>query len=1846
MFSAGAQTTLQADNAPDFAHPQKVMADAGQQLARALRSNDGDAIVSSLINYGIAKTSIDSDSLPQVLARIDSVASLRISPATASLLHLLKANALADYYSYNSYTLDGRTTTGTIPDGISLWSGRQVKDAIVNECLLALADPEALKAASVQSYPLSIVCNENVRPLYPTLFDFVSYRASQMLYGIAGSASLFTVSDLTKPVTPTPPGTPEVLAQAISIANSWVSANPRPTPARIGALLSRLSIINGHQRGGYSEDSSEAALNQMIALYNENKATPYAIELLVDFPTYNIPENALRTYYTVLKQFADSNPDYVRISSVKNLLSDITNRSIEISGPATVLPGINTQFTVKANNCTKLTLNVRRVPDSLKNQNYIHKWAATRYPVVQTIEFEFPDSVPFTATKTFDICVSDYGRYVIESDINTSDYYPMFCCTRLYPFTSSSNPAAAYVVDAVTGAPVKGVTVTARQHFRDKDENSVKVTDSDGKALFTFSDRYRFRSTEFFCAKGADKFAPALDASIESYSAEQDDYDRNTVDVYFSLPVYHPGDTIDFAAVVFNSRHAGGTTMTRPFQDKKVRVFLNDVNGNEVDSLALVTDNFGRISGRLKVPESGITGNYGVLFRDEDGLIGGDYVMVSDYKLPTYTVTAETALTDNRISAIRGKATTFSGMPVAGAAVSVKLTNSRPFFYYGNRTQADIFVKETVTGADGSFSVGVTDAELSACPWPQGIYTASVTVTSAAGETAAAQTVFTDSKELSVSCSGIKTVDITRPCVLGISVSNAKGESVAVPLRIIFSNATDSVVFNAESTLSNKTSVDFSALAPGRYDIRIEAVGFPQNPWTQTGMVAYNPDAKQSPVSDTVWTYMTQLSVSADERKAEIPVWAAADDTPVLVSTGSPMRIDSERWVNLRKGRNVIKVSLPADADEFNVNILSVKNFMMTDLTVKINRAHSSPKISISVENFRDRLISDTDESLTVRIIPESGTPEAYPVILGIYNKALDEIVASRWSFSNPEFYKNFYSYTYAYHSFREYLNEKLSRLSEISFNMPSLNFHDYSFCFGGMVYYSEVAMPRSSVSMKAAPMAAAGSTADNLAVDSAVEEESAVEADEADGGAGPEEKPSETFRPAEVPLMLFAPALTTRPDGTLEVAFHVSDANSTWVMNILSYSSEMFGAVDTRSFITSKPVMVTPNRPRFLRQGDEMTLISTAFNNTDSTAIVNTSVEILNPADRSVIASFTDALEIQPGGSATFSAPVTTQSGLPMLLVRVRASNGSYSDGEQFLIPVLASEQRVTESKVFYLHPTDDEYTIEVNGGKDSDITLTFCENPAWEVATALPGLSKDGTSTAISTAQALYSAAVADGLMRSYPEMADAISNWLSTSDVKSLLETNDELKQFMLTSTPWVSNATSDAERMQRLALLFNKKEVSKTINSCIRRLSELKTSEGGLSWCSYFDSPSEWSTASVLTYLAMLKNNGYLPENNDLNAIIADGIAYLDREAAKAYELHQRLAPIQLIYIHSCFPDIQPASTAASQVLSRGVNGLVSSWDRYSTVGKAEAAIVLFRSKFPSVAYEIINSLREFAVCTPDGGMWWPSADRSLLSSSVATARVLNAFALIEPDVYQIDAIRQYLIINKQLQDWGSGADATYCANALLQSGSYWLPLPGNTRITVDGSEIPLSQSDRLTGAIVAQLPADGAHRVTITRTGDGPAWGSIMQTSTRPMTEIAAASMPEISITKELLSGSGDNWNPADTLRLGETVKVRLVIKTTRDMNYLAVSDSRAACLEPVIQTPRPVYCDGAVFYLENRDASTNLFIATLRRGTYILEYEMRVNNSGSFTSGIATVQSQYAPEFTAHSAGTVYTVEK
>lgn len=312
-------------------------------------------------------------------------------------------------------------------------------------------------------------------------------------------------------------------------------------------------------------------------------------------------------------------------------------------------------------------------------------------------------------------------------------------------------------------------------------------------------------------------------------------------------------------------------------------------------------------------------------------------------------------------------------------------------------------------------------------------------------------------------------------------------------------------------------------------------------------------------------------------------------------------------------------------------------------------------------------------------------------------------------------------------------------------------------------------------------------------------------------------------------------------------------------------------------------------------------------------------------------------------------------------------------------------------------------------------------------------------------------------------------------------------------------------------------------------------------------------------------------------------------------------------------------------------------------------KADAALLLYRTGNAATARTILASLDEYATVSETRGMWWqPLAERSSSLATVsATAAALTAYSTITPGVPQIEKITQWLVLQKQSMDWGTSPAATEIISAILASTPEWIAKAGNVEVKL-GRQTLADEATSYTGELKLNLNPGKASKshLNIIRSGNTPAWGGVVSFNTRSMETVEAASCGNLSITKQFVVADGDGWTTRDTLKVGDRVKITLTIKSETAIDYLAITDSRAACFEPVEQKPAPLWSDGICFYRENRDSQTNIFVNRLPKGTFVVEYEMWVNNSGIFASGIATAQSQYAPEITAHSAGNQVTISR
>ncbi|MDE6049866.1 MAG: hypothetical protein K2G09_09290, partial [Paramuribaculum sp.] len=764
------------------------------------------------------------------------------------------------------------------------------------------------------------------------------------------------------------------------------------------------------------------------------------------------------------------------------------------------------------------------------------------------------------------------------------------------------------------------------------------------------------------------------------------------------------------------------------------------------------------------------------------------------------------------------------------------------------------------------------------------------------------------------------------------------------------------------------------------------------------------------------------------------------------------------------------------------------------------------------------------------------------------------------------------------------------------------------------------------------------------VTVDMAKEE--AIE-EEADAGNSAEGGNTDNFeyRDSEVPLAFFAPILTTDEQGNLSYSFTVPNANTSWILSAMAYTTDLRTASITRSAIASKPIMVTPNLPRFIRTGDEIFIESQVFNTTENATTAQTEVEILNPSDGEILQSETYTTEIGASGSATVRTKVSAPFDIPFLCFRIKSSTEGFSDGEQALIPILPSSTPVFESSDFYIPADEKKFSLKLpDYGADTQVTLTYCDNPIWYVVTALPGLQQSNPISAVDAARNIFSAAIAKGIIERYPQIGEALEYWLSNpsdSIMTSMLERNSELKTMLLAATPWMQNAQSDTERMTRLALLLNKKECEKTIAEATKFISHLQSTDGGISWMKQYSSPSLWTTTSVLNTLGKLNSLKFMPANDDLTNIINKGLKYIEKEYTSIFSKYPNSDFTTYTETVTRYPEYTP-STIGRSMISTTSQRIIKNWKGMDIEGKANAALLLYRSGNKATAATILKSLDEYATVSPDKGMWWQPVNNrtSALSALSSTASALNAYTTITPGAPQIEKITQWLVLQKQATDWGNTSVAAEIVAAILTSSPEWISESGKVNFKLNGKNLPC-ESTKYTGETKIRLnpkTASGAH-LNIIRNNITPAWGGVISVDTKDMKNVNAASCNQLSITKQFVVAGKSGWEKQDSLKVGDKVKITLIIKSESAIDYLAITDSRAACFEPVEQTPAPIWSDGICFYRENRDSSTNIFVDHLPKGTFVIEYEMWVNNAGEFASGIATAQSQYAPEIAAHSSG-------
>ena len=1372
---------------PDFAFPKKVSATALRNFERALETGDAPASVRALIDYGLAQGAVDNDSLPRVLAMLDRGRRAMTDPTARAVYDLLEADIYTAIYNANRYTYDARKMPlSPLPPDYNLWSGAQFRKVISDLVVRAMGHGTGERLTTWRGCISGI--DRAMEPYYPFVSDFIYSKGIDLLGDVLRVGNILPV----KMISASQPGIPanDDAATILEAYSGWLSEPGIAVPTAINASLRRLDFIVNHvadRRGDDMGVARDKALRDLLSQYGDSEYSGQIIASLADIYVDN-PESHFRRMTAVaadadalLRRF----PDAPQAGCLKNIIAESRRPQMSLTSPTMFAPGVPVEIAVTATNVVEGRIDIYRVASASSGWVTLGP-SATK---IGTLSVSSGPDIPARADLRLSYTFPSEGSYILVPVLTVDGHpdretsYEVVTATRLALAVTKFTQPAFWVVDPESGEPVEGATVKMGRSRQRTILKTIGTTDANG--TFAFDPKSIDGGGYVVASKGGDN---SVAVSFWNSSVQKSG-SRLIVKGFTALPLYRPGDEVLWSAIAYETGENGNSLAA----DRRIKVAMRDANYQVVDTLSAVTDSMGRIEGSFAIPQGGLSGNFTIIFNDGAGQ--ADFT-VSDYKLPTFAIDFDrprpNASGDYTISGI---VKSYSGFPQADAAVALVLSSGQRWRWWGGGLPVEFASLATTTDADGRFSVTIGSSGLALAPYPDGIFTVRADVTAANGESHTASTSFSIGKALSLMGSLPAAIDASVPTAVDIRLVDVDNKPVGAPVSFAIARC-DSVV--ARGTLPADRRLDLASVPSGRVDITFSAADADS---LTLSTVIYRPTDKTSPVEAVLWTPAVKLALPSS-RRGRLLV-GAAWPTYAQLTIATQKRIVEQRWVKLDAGLREIDITLPDDVDDATLTLAASARYRVGELSVALSVDGTSKAISLSVESFRDKTRPGDNETWRFSVSDAQGRGRQAALLLDMYNNAIAALEAPSFGFRPYSF--GGYSFTRSIHDPSSKMHAGVSKRINGSdcFISGSPDFNTWGrawLTFRG--YIRGTMLMKSSARSNSVMMADKAESEEVADLGAAAPEAATAKYAVGEG----ESKAAQTAsadvdcRPAEMPLALWRPVLTTDADGRLTFTFTVPDANTTWTLAALAVTPDVMTDLRELEMTVSKPVMVQPNPPRFMRAGDKAVVATSVMNNSESPAVIDVTVEAYNPADGRIVASLTRSVSVGAMQAAVVDMPVVAEPDLTMIGLRVRGRSGSFADGEQTIIPVLPSATSVIESTPFYIAPGDGAFTLDIPAGRGSDnkLVLDFTENPAWAVVTALPGLLDGDISTSPEAATSIFSAAVARGLIRDNKAIARALEEWTrsdrSDSTLVSMLERNNDLKMLMLRATPWMADAAA--------------------------------------------------------------------------------------------------------------------------------------------------------------------------------------------------------------------------------------------------------------------------------------------------------------------------------------------------------------------------------------------------------------------------------------------------------------------
>ncbi|RLJ33120.1 MG2 domain-containing protein [Chryseobacterium sp. 7] len=1897
---------------------------------QAMKENNAFELIRSLkAEFSIVNQTVDddqNDAASQFFKKLKDAES-KINGEGKLVYKVLLNGFFMDYYNQNSWKINGRTNINSQDvSQIETWSKLDFKNYLTKNFQELDQEKPEMKKISLEKYK-NIFSETGDMAYFPTLSDWYAVKKIAFL----SENNIFTKNELTANRTAINAIYDELIAQNSGNAKLYFMKEKITENCNFNHCKDKLqqlqNLLKSDVQGDYKVMIMGDVMDELTNQKKPKEALALAAQAKSEYPKSLFLENIkskeaqiVNPYLNLKYESQTQNNLPIHFVAEYQNVSEFTLNIYEVKEDFTsLLQYVQNSY---SNSFGKLKKNLVRketfqLPDPKDYQN--HKTSLEVKPLpsgVYVAEF------------------SVAGADMKDTDSRQNFHFLVSGNRIIYQSKTDRNPLSdeLKLVNSENGKPLVNEGLRFYEFVSNNTLNKIEgTTNANGVFKFPATESKEYYRTFLIQQPKTNDFqimqVYGNRGSVEDYNPNKQT--RSTAQIFIDRGIYRPGQTVYFK--VINTRM--DKEVEAALSGLKQKITLLDTNSEEVSSQEFTTNEFGSYHGSFILPKGKLNGNFYLRIDGESQ--GYKNFRVEEYKRPKFEVTFDPVKDEYKYGQtidLKGKAVMFSGVPLSNTTVNYEIKKQnirwRYFSWYPqNDDNENSILGEAKTNEKGEFIIHL---ELKKDEKLEGIqidnYAINASVTDINGETQTANTqlkvasvshyiqaenisnIFTDEnvevkvetknyndqnlkKSYHVKLSKLKAPDRIFRDNFKSDVQNlpkySKEEFISKFPHDLFDKNDEIKNWKTEKVLierqqqpsADNSKLDLGKLETGDYQLELFNMEGKDTIKTSQYFSVWDKTVLK-PNQKTFLTVIAPKEELSRGEKVKVYIFSAVPDAliNVFVQDGSGKTVSEVH--QMKKGILEYTAEIPKDKSVSDLNLqfqLVAFNDVNTE-SVSLKIKDTEKPLKIETVTFRDKLEPNAKEKWTVKVTGNDKEKINAEVLANMYDLSLDQFAVN--NFSWRKLYTPFIIVTsYAVRNYLQQQNyqKRLKYFQDRYIAVPQFNWFDGDFLYtlqgraAAVMVESNMAPPSpiAGARFKTARASVAKEVVDNAAID--------IMAPDADGVIDQDDKPKELDKVAVRQNLnetaFFYPDLKTDAEGNVSFEFTSPEALTKWKLMFLAHTQDARAATLEKEVVTQKEFSVTPNYPRFLREGDELNLQSKLSNLTDKKLNGSAELQILdaftneNISSKFGITSGTQNFSLNENGSNALTWNLKVPENVSSIIFKIVAKAGAYSDGEQQAVAVLPNRMLVTdavpvfvkegETKTFVLDNLKNNTSTTASNVSN---TLELTTNPIWEIMFALPSLKNDQNSSADVIFNKWFADVLASEIFKANPKMKTVFEEYQSKGLLNSNLEKNQELKQLLLEETPWVLESKNEGEQMQKLALLFDANTMKNSISQDWDDFKKLQNPDGGFSW--YPGYPSSYGTS-----LYILKNlgkiNSWLKDNvkdyqsSEQKTIVAKLIQYVDNEVSKYFDVKKGNVwnnwAIDYLdtrnYWEQQYPLKGKGATLKTLVKQKAKTAKITD---FTFFGLHRAALLMNDYGLKNVSSKLMTYLKETSTDTKTQGVYWKQNlnDWGWFGSKVVNhAGALEAFNKLQSnDQNFIEDIKIWLVTQKEVNSWGSSRGTAEVIFTILNSGKSWTGAESDKAAIIWGGK-ELAPQTQATGYIKSTVKPEAVDQnlatVTVTKPGPGIIQGGLFWQYYEDLDKIKS-SENYISVIKELykkvktVNGEELQKISSETpLKVGDKVTVRMILNTDRAMEFIHIKDMRAAGFEPIDILSGYQWKNNLGYYQSTKDASTNFYIQYMPKGKYVFEYDVVANASGKFSNGITTMQNYYAPQMNAHTKG-------